>query len=264
MILYFSGTGNSADVAARLAGITGDRTLRLTPALTEVTSGPDDRRVVWVFPVHSWGVPPFVRQRIEIIKFNRDDLTHHMVATCGDDAGLTDRMWRRDMLRAGHRTGGAFTVIMPNTYVAMKGFDTDPSELAARKLANSESAIERIASALPRIEAAGSQAAEMTRGLAPWLKTSVIYPWFVRHAIKPARFRVTDACVECGRCERICPVDNISRPSGRPAWGDSCAGCLACYHICPARAISYGASTDGKGQYINPFYLTKKAPIRVV
>ncbi|MCM1162739.1 MAG: EFR1 family ferrodoxin [Muribaculaceae bacterium] len=252
MILWFSGTGNSADVASRLASLTADRTVRLSPSLTDITLDPAEKRVVWVFPVHSWGVPPFVRQRIELIRFHGPVVTHHMVATCGDDAGMTDRMWRADMHRAGHQTGAAFTVIMPNTYVAMKGFDVDAPDLAARKLAESKEAVESIASQLPAIESRGEQYTQVIRGAFPRLKTSVIYPWFMRYAIRPSKFKVADVCVECGRCERICPTANICRPDGRPAWGEACTGCLACYHICPANAISYGSATKGKGHYVNP------------
>ncbi|MCM1522636.1 MAG: EFR1 family ferrodoxin [Muribaculaceae bacterium] len=252
MILYFSGTGNSADIAQRLAWMTGDSTRPLTPGLTDVTITPDEKRVVWVFPVHSWGVPPYVRQRIETLRFQGPEVVHHMVATCGDDAGMTDRMWRRDMKRAGHRTGGAFTVMMPNTYVAMPGFDIDPAPLARKKLADSEATLSRIAEALPCIDQEGGEATSVVRGGLPRLKTGLIYPWFMRHAVNAGKFKVADSCVECGRCERICPVGNISRPGGHPRWDDGCTGCLACYHVCPTRAISYGRFTKGKGQYVNP------------
>lgn len=83
-----------------------------------------------------------------------------------------------------------------------------------------------------------------------WLKTRLIYPWFVRHSMSPRPFRHTDACIACGACMRACPMANISADAlGRPVWADDCAFCLACYHACPRHAVAYGHTTDKKGQY---------------
>lgn len=250
MILYFSGTGNSADIASRLGRLTGDRAMRMEPGLKRVEIEDGERRVVWVFPVHSWGVPPFVLSAIRRITFLGHGVVHHMVATCGDDCGMTDRQWRRAMAAKGYRAGGAFTVIMPNSYVAMPGFDVDPAPLRDSKIAASDARVREIATLLPGIEKAAEPYTDVVRGAFPRLKTSVIYPWFVRFAINARKFRVDESCIGCGRCAKACPVGNITLDGSRPVWGADCTGCLACYHTCPMHAIAYGSSTRGKGQYL--------------
>lgn len=254
MILYFSGTGNSADVATRLASLTADTAIPLTTATTALPTLSAPARVVWVFPVHCWGVPPFVLSIIDTISVPDRTVPHHLVLTCGDDCGLADRMWRSAMARRGLPTLGAFTVIMPNTYIPLPGFDVDPPALRDSKLASSVGRVASIASLLPHLESAALTHTDVKRGATPWLKTRIIYPPFMRWAVKPSRFKVSDACTGCGRCSRICPMANITIAGRHPSWGPDCTGCLACYHACPAHAISYGP-TASKGQYLNPRYL---------
>ncbi len=58
-------------------------------------------------------------------------------------------------------------------------------------------------------------------------------------------------CVQCGFCEKICPVENIQRPAGSPVWKNYCVECLGCLHICPKKAIDIGEVTKGRKRYIN-------------
>lgn len=243
MILWFSGTGNSRRVAEELGHLLGQEPHQLTPGLEVIPTG--DECHVWVFPIYSWGVPPYVLEKIKALRFNGPQATHHMVATCGDDCGLADKMWRRAMAEAGHTTGVAATVIMPNNYVSLPGFDVDSPELEQRKLAASPARVAEVAEMIK----AGQPAESLTRGAFAWVKTRVIYPWFVRMAMNPRKFSVTDACISCGRCERACPVGCVRLSDGHPVWSGKCAGCLACYHVCPIHAINYGRWTRGKGQY---------------
>ena len=68
------------------------------------------------------------------VKSAFDSAVHWMLTTCGDDIGMTDRRWRRIIRSRGWKAADAFSVIMPNTYTLMKGFDVDDENTAARKL----------------------------------------------------------------------------------------------------------------------------------
>ncbi len=253
MIICYSGTGNSLEVAQHLARELGDSVLRIEgEMLTDPSAHTIDlawqRRVVWCFPVYSWGVPPVVKEFISKITLTQGELLHHyMVATCGDDAGLTDRQWRRLITARCCLPISAYTVEMPNTYTLMKGFDVDPKELEQSKLSAMPGRVEHIARSI----LSGSEADEVTRGSWARVKSGVIYPWFVRHAMSPKPFHSTEACVGCGLCSRSCPMGNIAMQDSRPMWHDRCALCLRCYHICPQHAVAYGKATRNKGQYIN-------------
>lgn len=263
MILAFSGNGNSFHVAQLLVQnlknekdylkLQGQNLLEpqtvLSLSFDDFTFNPDE--IIWVMPVYSWGVPPIMRSFIENIpsSFGKEK-THHLVMTCGDDIGLAHLQWKTLLQKKQWETAGAWTVIMPNTYTLMKGFNVDPLNLEMEKLKDS---VERCRKISRDIESR-SFIIDTKKGNFPWIKTRVIYPWFVRFDMSPRPFHATDRCISCGLCEEQCPTLNITlRPendlSARPQWGNCCALCLRCYHHCPANAIQYGKATKGKGQY---------------
>ncbi len=251
MIFCFSGTGNSLLVARELAARTGreitmlEKELLLRPQerLFELAEGED---AIWVFPVHSWGVPPVVRRFIRKCKLKAPPSARHwMIATCGDDIGRADDQWRQEIGRRGWSPMGAFSVAMPNTYVCMKGFDVDSEEVAAAKLAAMPDRVGEIAAAIKR----GFSGGDVVRGDHAWLKTAAVYPLFRAFCMSPGAFRADPAkCSGCGLCASECPLGNIEMKDGMPQWGPACAMCLRCYHGCPSRAVDHGKATLGKGR----------------
>ena len=50
--------------------------------------------------------------------------------------------------------------------------------------------------------------------------------------------RVTDACVGCGICEKVCPSGSIRVVDGKAVHTPgNCQTCFACVHACPKKAI---------------------------
>lgn len=251
MIFYFSGTGNSRAVAEMLAGLRGDNIVCINPKMIaeeapEIELGLHDSNFIWVFPVHSWGLPsPVIKVIRSLVIKSKAMVAHHMVATCGDDCGLTDKMWETEIRNRGWEPVGFYTVRMPNTYVGLPFFDVDSPKCRDSKLAAMKARVEEISDKIGR----GMMCRDIQPGHFAWIKTKVVYPYFMKKMIDPSRFRFErDLCVECGRCMDICPTGNLIL-NPKPEWGDNCCGCLACYHACPAKAIEYGFWTTGKGQY---------------
>lgn len=265
MVVYFSGTGNSRVVAEAIASEFADQLVELAgktiiaPEKTALDLHEGNKELcIWVFPVYSWGVPPVVVNFIKKCNIpGGENAAHHLIVTCGDDAGLTARQWRKLIGARGWVAGSATSVIMPNTYVLMKGFDTDPVNVADEKLSKAPA---EVRTAIERIKA-GATDDHITQGRFAWIKSRIIYPWFKRYAMTPKPFHFTDRCISCGKCAASCPMLNIAMNADkRPEWGSDCALCLRCYHVCPVHAVAYGKATQGKGQYLCKKRLNQTKP----
>ena len=272
MIYYFSGTGNSLYVARHLADALGERLCPMTLGLPS-QGDLEGAAIGLVFPVYGWGIPnvveAFVRKHIASLLRGRQegDCYLYAVMTCGDDMGYADKVLDKALLSAcGRKLDAAFSVLMPDVYVCLPGFDVDSAEECKEKFAKETEAVKKIAACVTEKKSVRL----LKRGPFPYTKTYVIRPLFNRFLVTDKYFRVdATKCVSCGRCRKMCPVGNIllaspnpsigkgleSLPSGGeleaafPQWQSHCTGCLACYHACPHHAINFGSMTQKKGQY---------------
>lgn len=262
MLYWYSGTGNSRHVARCLAEALCESDCRFIPrdmgVKTDVSldlplPSPKescDDCVGFCFPVYSWGVPPIVLRLIETIESSVLEGKYvYSVLTCGDEAGLAGEMFRKALGRRGITLSAAFTIIMPNDYVLLPGFDIDSKQLEETKLHDSIPRMEHIIAAIR----ARKQVYEVHKGPKAWLKTTLVYPLFRKWGMQTKRWKVDTAkCISCGKCATHCPAGNITLVNSHPQWGRNCYSCTACFHICPVRAIDYGRFTKGKQQYYFP------------
>lgn len=67
-------------------------------------------------------------------------------------------------------------------------------------------------------------------------------------------FRVTDACIGCGLCTKVCPSSSIHVDNGKAVYiPGNCQTCLACVHLCPQKAIQLNISEKNpNARYRNP------------
>ncbi|MCH5228803.1 MAG: EFR1 family ferrodoxin [Muribaculaceae bacterium] len=260
MVFYFSGTGNTTFVATTLSNFL-NIPLRFIPETEISTLDIPSERILIVFPVYSWGVPPLVSKFIKDLgkdfweKVKAKDLSVDCVMTCGDEVALAPEMITKDLWNQGIELTSIWSVIMPNNYVLLPGFDVDPIEVEKSKLAACEGRILEIAQALNR----GEKRIDVTRGKIAWLKSRIVFPLFKKWGIFPKNWHYSDSCISCGKCANICPLINVKMENGHPKWGNRCCSCLGCYHVCPVHAVEYGKETQKKGQYLFPL---KKISLR--
>lgn len=259
MIFYFSGTGNSRYVAEYVANRLNDSIFDIAALKSEgiyhsFKAGCRNKKTIgFVFPIYSWGVPPIVCEFIRAISDEdvRDIIAKNlrvwMIATCGDETGNAHIMFRKLLQHRGLKLDGAWSVILPNTYVLLPGFDVDDENLRKRKISEAPSRLDYISD---KIED-GKWEYDLTIGSMPRLKTALVYPLFKRWGIFPKKWRSGADCISCGACASACPVgNNITMVNGRPEWGNNCLSCLGCYHACPTHSVNYGRITEKKRQYM--------------
>ena len=246
MIFWFSGTGNSQWLAQCLQEATKEQAYQITHDLIcgETTfTLKNNERIGFVFPIHGWNIPDVVRRFIKDLTLaNYRENYMYFACTCGDDMGYADEVIEKAL---GRKFDAAFSVLMPDVYVCLPGFDVDSKEECKEKFAKEKEMVPEIAACVRERK----QIRRLKRGSFPWTKTYIIRPLFNRYLVTDKYFRVdASRCISCGRCSKMCPVGNIIVDE-IPQWHSHCTGCLACYHACPHHAINFGKMTQKKGQY---------------
>jgi len=247
MIFYFSGCGNSRFIAESIAQAINEPLVFIPEAERENRfeyTLAEDERVGFVFPIYSWQPPHLVMEFVQKLKFAQAPAYVWMAVTCGDNGGVAEKVFGQQLAEIGWTLNADYCFQMPNTYVNMAGMGTDKPEVAQRKIEKAKAHLPEVISNI--IER--KSVTEMRRGIFPRFKTNVIGKGFYKW-VSDEPFRSTDDCISCGKCVKVCPLQNIPLEEGRPKWHGHCTNCDACFHHCPKNAIQYGKASVGKKQY---------------
>ncbi len=250
MIFYLSGTGNSQHVASELSKRTGEN---LT-AIYDIWNGEtfhyeltDDEVVGFVFPIYSWGPPSPILQFIRDLTLNHPNPYIFVTCTCGDDIGRTSDILHATFKKKRWEAACIYSVIMPENYVCLPGFDVDTPQNEQKKLQALPTQLEKIAQTIHERKRGIEH---VIPGKFPFLKSYIIRPLFNKFLVTDRFFHTTPSCNGCSKCSRECPTKNIEIKDKRPVWKGKCIGCLRCYHTCPMHSIHFGKMTEKKGQYL--------------
>ena len=247
MILYFTGTGNSAYVAKQLGEKLNDEVINLFEKIknhdySEVNS---DKPFVFVYPTYAWQMPKILRDWIEKTKFSGHKLAY-FVSTCGMSMGDTSKALQELCTKKGFQYAGCASVVMPENYIAM--FPVPNEEQIQEILEKADKRIPKIAEL---IDLGTFLFMEKPKVLDKML-TAVVNQGFYKYAISAKKFYAKDSCIGCGKCVEVCPLSNVTLVNGKPKWGKNCTHCMACICKCPAEAIEYGKASEGKVRYQCP------------
>ncbi len=255
MIFYFSGTGNSLDVAQQISHQCDDSIVSIADEMIEKRdvyeySLAEGEAIGFIFPVYAWAPPKMVMDFIDRLSItNPDNHYIYSIATCGESIGNTMSVLYKALVKKNFHLNSGFSIVMPNNYILM--WDVDTKDEASVRLEKARNHINIISKTIRDKEA---KVFQLRQGPVPFFFTSIINPLFNKFAMGTKGFYAEDTCTGCRLCEEICPTKNIV-VNDKPVWGSVCTQCLACIHRCPEKAIQYGKKTKERGRYVNPCLL---------
>ena len=247
MILYFTGTGNSAFIAKRIAEKTGDTAVDVFPMIRENDYGrlSSSRPFVVVCPTYGWQIPHVLGNWLKKTRLSGSRKLY-FVMTCGDGIGNAGGYAKRFCEKKGMEYMGCGKVVMPENYVAMFPVPdrTEAERIIGKAIPQADQIAEHIRKENPLPKAEIS--------LLDRFLSTVVNPVFYKLFVHAGKFRTTERCTGCGACVRLCPLSNIRLEDGSPVWGSDCTHCMACICRCPEQAIEYGKASLGKPRYQRP------------
>lgn len=253
-IYYFSGTGNSLQIARELQNRLPDTTL--VPIVRALKSGAiqsSAESVGIVFPIFAFSLPPIV---IDFLKhLNLDSATYLFAVTSRHCRPKVFRKLSRLTQKNGKALDAHFSIQMPENYVSF--FDSPTSE----EIRNGDEELQEKLAQMQAVFAEKKAYEEvLPMPLPARILIAILFPVMtkIHHVTRfmhlEKKLYADSQCTGCGICEKICLSGKIQIKDGRPVWNPDvpCHFCLACIHFCPAKAIQIrGSKTPVRGRYTN-------------
>ena len=260
MVLYFSATGNTEYIAKQLAVRLNDESLNILDRVkannTEALIS--DKPYVICAPVYVCEMPRFMAKFLKKTALDGNKEVY-FVFTSGGYAGISGKLAEKIIRKKNMIYKGHAEITMPRNYVINDHYPMLPKEAVEERL---EKAYAQLASITEIIKANGNLKA---RNVQLWetLVTVPFNPIWCKLQFKDKDFYAKDNCIGCGKCEKLCPLNNIKMVNKKPTWNQNCTHCMACIGNCPVEAISYKKNAGMKLPYnIGKFkYLTDKLEI---
>lgn len=247
-IFYFTGTGNSLKISKELALRLKDA--EITPMAAAIRSGviSDSKIIVLVFPVYMFGLPRIVNYFIK--KFAKQMKNKYIVAIAANGGTVAGTLVLLDkkLKSKGLYLSAGFSVKTPSNFILEFTLEEDE---VLHIIEEADQKVDEIATAIQ-----AEEILPLDRGTRKdcIVKTGILNRFLsILIPVMDLSFKSTDACISCGICEKVCPVDNITLKNGIPKWHHHCEQCFACINNCPNNAIEYMNLSAGKKRYHNPY-----------
>lgn len=233
-IYYFSGTGNSMRAARVIAGRLGDVEIVSMRVDPNEYSAKDSDMIGFIYPVYHWTMPAPAVSFVENLEINPEAYVF-AIAMPSFICGMACEKLAEILSRKGIRLNYGNIVYSVANYVIVY----PPFPSARLRVPKTEKKLAKIADDIfnkkekdyPR--ASGFIKRRSKRVMMPYLELQ-------KYADNP--FTISENCISCGLCSRVCPCHNIVLQSGKPTFQHHCANCMACVVSCPKRAIGYEIS----------------------
>ena len=230
LIFFFTGTGNCLYVAKQLLDV--DHIVSIPRVIHQDELKFEAEEIGMVFPVYGHMPPNMVREFIQKAKLSCRYF--FSVLTYGKRKCNVVETWDQICKQAGYTSNYIATLLMVDNWLPM--FDMDEERKldknTAQNLAKIQADIEANKNEIEAVtDEERREHEEFLKGACPTFASDGI------HALAENWFTVTDKCVSCSICTRLCPRNNYKVEIEKAVPSGECELCFACIHGCPHKAI---------------------------
>ena len=224
MVFYFTGTGNSLYIAKHIE----EHPISIPQVIHKEHQAYSADSIGIVAPVYGHEVPQMVKDFLKKNTFRTDYF--YMILTYGNRHGGAAELAQKLCWECGIAVRYINVIQMVDNW--LPSFDMDEQRTIDKHIP------EQLVPILTDLHAKKSAIAPVTDA------DRAAHQQFLAGVSKlPADawqhlIRVTDACIGCGICEKVCPSGSIRVVNGKAVHTPgNCQTCLACVHTCPQKAI---------------------------
>lgn len=246
MIIYFSATGNTEFIAKEIAKRTNDECVNLLDKVKKQDYTPVSSAKPFVIcaPVYVCEIPRFMAKYLKKVSFTGSKDVYFILTSggyCGPSGILLKKIFRKKkMVCHGH-----VEFKMPRNYVASNAYPMLEKDKVEERIIESYAQLNKVASDI----LSGNSLSARKCTIFETALTLPINPIWCKLKLTAKAFHVEDKCIGCGKCEKLCPLNNIKMVDKKPVWNKTCTHCMACIANCPVEAIEYGKITPNKERY---------------
>jgi ferredoxin len=247
IVYYFSGTGNSENVALWMADIANEMEIEvnlINIAKTErrhIESPDSCALVAFVSPIHGFNYPPVMLNFL--LHFPKGQ---NKVLLMNTRAGMLIGKWITPGLTGiafyfaalilklkGYSIRSMFPVDLPSNWISVH---PGLNERTVKYL--HERNQEKVYRFARKVLVGGSD----YRGVREIIQDTLIAPislgyYFIGRFFFAKTYYASADCNNCDLCIKDCPVKAIKKVDNRPFWTFNCESCMHCMSNCPMRAI---------------------------
>lgn len=249
-LLYFSGTGNSLQVAKDIcSSVGGFDLLNLTTLRNEDKILVNSEILGIVFPVYYARLPLVVERIVKKLEFSKNTYIF-AVATYGGAPATVLKKLETMLHNSGALLNTGFLVHMPKNHVLE--YNTKPAKSGDKIFIREKEKVAKISDIIREKRNCKCEVSKL-------IIDTIVDKVFISITDKimdninriDSEFWVNENCNSCKLCEKVCSVKNISCDT-KPIWNHNCERCMACIQLCPKEAIQWGAKTANRKRYKNP------------